>query len=181
MEKPIIFKGEMVRAILDGWKTQTRRVIKPQILSWCPPLIGAEIAPNCFIGGLSFLASNPYGRPGDRLWVKETFALDVPGCSSRVTYRADHIDLKGDGPQPIKWSPSIFMPRKLSRITLEIIKIRVERVQEITDNDIHAEGLAPIGDKYLCFADLWDSIYAKQGFGWGENPWVWVIEFMRRT
>lgn len=175
-ERPILFSGEMIRAILEGRKTQTRRVIKPQ-----PEFDGGFPIwwPQC-----------PYGKKGDRLWVREAFSVcdhpQGPVCS----YKADH-------PQDeyLKWRPSIHMPRCASRITLEIINIRIEQLQEISDSDALAEGVpvnesaisVPLSGEFdeketiprALYRDLWDSINAKRGFGWDVNPWVWVIEFKR--
>lgn len=175
-ERPILFSGEMVRAILDGAKTQTRRVVKPQRdtvnLGW-----------DHFKGRISC----PYGRSGERLWVKETFWIDEddqPVCFYAAT------DCRSD----IKLKPSIFMPRSLSRITLEILKVRVERLQQITEDDAVAEGVneefemevgsfihgAPIQLSFrLGYKHLWDRINKDRGFGWDTNPLVWVIEFKR--
>jgi len=177
-ERPILFGGEMVRAILDGSKTQTRRVIKPQPdEAWTmqgPCVINGHYADGPCKSDLRC----PYGKSGDRLWVKETFMPLTKGFA----YRADGlINEKFPG---INWQPSIFMPRSASRIMLEIESIRVERVQDISEEDAIAEGcgyydkpddfpLLPLQD----FCDLWDSINEKRGFGWKDNPWVWVIEF----
>jgi len=190
-ERPILFSGEMVSAILDGRKTQTRRVIKPQ-----PPALWDACAKVdsvfCF-----YRASDPdfhgykkcpYGQPGDRLWVREAFATDIPGCPGeyRLSYRADHIDPLGDGPTRIKWTPAIHMFREYSRINLEVVSVRVERVQDITDEDVFAEGIEPFSNRFYnlhtdrdVFARLWDSINLKRGYGWDSNPWVWVVEFKR--
>jgi hypothetical protein len=124
----------------------------------------------------------PYGIPGDRLWVRETFAQGVEGCPGGISYRADHADPKGDGPaHPVKWRPSIFMPRAASRILLEITDVRVQRLQEISTRDIWAEGIAasPDVDPVHEWRDLWDSLNAARGFGWAANPWVWAITFRR--
>jgi hypothetical protein len=199
-ERPVLFIGEMVRAILDGRKTQTRRVIKPQPNDWVS-----------FADGL-LQAKNPYGDPGDRLWVRETWQtvprravskeecwwvppsywpgtdsikLDPRNTTRAIVYRAD-----GEFPIPGGWRPSIFMPRWASRINLTIKDVRVERVQDITQSDAKAEGINPVlydtyGDsndeEYIRepggFMWLWDSINAKRGYGWDKNPWVRVIEF----
>jgi len=178
-ERPILFSGPMVRAILDGRKTQTRRVVKPQehALQW--PACGC---------------ATPYGAPGDRLWVRETFTC-VAGPNilpGRVVYRADEPELD------VRWTPSIHMPRYRSRITLEVISVRVEPLNNISATDAIAEGIEPYGQLiglsvYTTFRDyltgakdraarqsfetLWESI---NGTGsWDANPWVWVVEFRR--
>ena len=174
-ERPILFSSEMVRAILDGRKTQTRRIIKPQ-----PDYVdNIHKTPNT--GGK--VIKCPFGQPGERLWVRETWADNIRGCPNGITYRADHCDPKGDGPaNPIKWRASIFMPRWASRITLEITNIRVQRLHDILSADAEAEGVL-WKEKYMnpvhAFVVLWDSINAKRGFEWDENPWVWVIEFKK--
>jgi hypothetical protein len=132
----------------------------------------------------------PYGVPGDLLWVRETWSYVTlaqnerqPGdkwdpqlnMPVRMLYKAD-ADAEGWA-IAAAWSPSIFMPRWASRLTLRIESVRVERLQEITSDDIAAEGL-DIGD-YGSFAALWDKLNAKRGYGWETNPWVWVISFAR--
>lgn len=185
-EKPIIYNGQMVRAILANppRKSQTRRVIKysdggrpthPDDIEDGWPVAYFE-ARNEY----DFLPC-PYGQPGDRLWVRETFA-HVPEHDC-VYYRADDPT---DHPTDGSWTPSIHMPRWASRITLEITGIRVERVQDISPQDAIDEGVLPPGPPpspreldYAVeqFRELWDSINAKRGFGWDVNPYVWVIEF----
>jgi len=193
-ERPILFNAEMVRAILDGRKTQTRRVIKPQ-----PIIVGDGLSwPLC-----------PYGIPGDRLWVRETFALessqevsyDPPFKDGRPLLEVDggfehgtwweqphykatdpepELSYDGEGPC-VKWSPSIYMPRWASRILLEITDIRVERVKDISRDDAFSEGHPFTKPKHpeikWNFEKLWNSINEKKGLGWDKNPWVWVIEF----
>ena len=203
-ERPIIFSVEMVRAILEGRKTQTRRVVKTLLMPTAPGTDYCfhetkdgqwEIGYDYLDGTGQFLRyiKCPYGRPGDRLWVRETFGhgcADFRTTRNEIHYRADGIDHIGH-----RWQPSIHMPRWASRITLEIVKVRVERVQEITDSDIRDEGtencqyaLPPYcthcgGHEHLCnrdrFCDLWNSINAKRGYSWESNPWVWVVEFKR--
>ena len=199
-ERPILFSGPMVRALLYGTKTQTRRVIKPQ--PWFMPEAydhGARWAwayseqaweaENGIVWGAKFpteqLAQRdyfcdhcPYGAPGDLLWVRETWRVNgnehdyaIAG-SDRVFYRADEDWNDGAG-----WRPSIFMPRWASRITLEVVSVRVQRLQDISHEDGKAEGL----DSLDGFALLWDRIYEKRGYGWQVNPWVWAVEFRAVT
>jgi len=170
-ERPILFKGPMVRAILDGTKTQTRRVVK--FSSW-----PEDPGKRC-----------PYGDVGDRLWVRETFRPETDG---ETAYRADFQGWEADGTD---WKPSIFMPRGSSRIELEVTEIRALRLQDISEEDAAAEGAmtwwnglsqeeqfgmydggrGPIA----AFRMLWDSINAKRGVGWDTNPWVWAVSFRR--
>lgn len=180
----MIFNGEMVRAILDGRKTQTRRLLKWKQTRFTeigeredgrrwPWSEDAEHA-------CDFWHPCPFGTVGDRIWVRETFCAvpdheEPAGCSA-LLYAAD-----GNG-QYGKWTPSIHMPRWASRITLEITGVRVERLASVSDEDAGKEGYpanpAPYGgtmDKWLWFRGLWDSIYPDQSFK--HNPWVWVIEF----
>lgn len=187
--RPILFSSEMVRAILDGRKTQTRRVVK---LGLCP----YHAQENGFLWTKNALGEwvryeniypCPYGQPGDHLWVKETFAESIAGCHSQggLTYRADHAHPDGDGPTRIKWKPSIHMPRWASRITLEITDVRVERLQAISHDDALAEGMAwnGPGDSWNAppvpqFAKLWNSINGiRSGRAWADNPWVWALTF----
>lgn len=192
-ERPILFRGEMVRAILDGRKSQTRRVVRLPPLA--PPLpfqrmvLGVAQFFDRPVGGNGFDLRCPYGASGDRLWVREAFAVraDVPWPSEKgrhyLRYRADG-DFDGmEWHAYGKWRPSIHLPRAASRITLEVTGVRVERVQEISDRDCHAEGIAPLGPEHSLeiprreFRELWDRTNAKRGLGWDVNPWVWVIEF----
>lgn len=179
-ERPITFNGDMVRAILAGQKTQTRRI----------PSKTQQHALFC-----------PYGHPGDRLWVQEAWYYEMhmhdmtagepnlPGglYSHRCIYRADQPDypvdigVGGDG-----WCPPCRMPRWASRITLEITDVYVGRVQDIHEEDAIAEGIDPRKLSYLSgeravtkFSVLWNSIYAADGLGWDVNPWVLVITFKR--
>ena len=197
-EKPIIFSTQAVRAILDGRKTQTRRVIKPE---WyrCLDFDEPEDINNA-------LVQCPYGQIGDRLWVRETWGAISPDeelrplSECRIEYRADlpvgSTDYPGGWPadeahgndDAPKWRSSIHMPRWASRITLEIVDVRVEKLQNITCFDCTAEGVhyrevvkkqctAFPQDYHRTFAELWDEINAKRGYSWASNPWVWVISF----
>lgn len=189
-ERPILFSAPMVRAILDGRKTQTRRVILPQ------PYFVEETETQQGEDCMRWRSGDkpdwpgpcdsPYGEPGDRLWVRETFATGIPGCPGGITYRADHFDPRGDGPaNPIRWTPSIFMPRGVSRITLEVAEVRVQQLQDITEDDARAEGAEtewrqathPAKTYRGGFASLWDAINAGRGFSWGKNPWVRAVTF----
>lgn len=199
-DRPIIFSGPMVRAILEGRKTQTRRVIKGCVER------GGEYTHERHEQG--WFPRCPYGVPGDRLWVRETWRLiawdgdvktvgiDYPadgdsGCTNYVN-RDDHLAI-ARRLLSRKKRPSIHMPRWVSRITLEVAGVRVERVQEIAEADAIAEGIDvenvwgignaapdPDGgytDPVTAFHKLWDSINAKRGYSWESNPFVWVVEF----
>lgn len=194
-EKPILFSGQMVRAILDGRKTQTRRVVKLPVIdrygTGCE-IAGSELN-SCLNQGMEIC---PYGKPGDRLWVRETFHPE-PSHKGPASYRATWP--KDDEPPDEGWKPSIFMRRAQSRITLEIVSVRVERLQEIegAPEDALAEGINKIshgrsGDYYHAFRtdyssgnwmcpsrayqELWESINRKK-YPWNSNPWVWVVTF----
>ncbi|UDQ77708.1 hypothetical protein LJQ72_09215 [Pectobacterium brasiliense] len=216
-EHPIIFNGEMVRAILDGRKTQTRRVIKPQPFDRSQyrrdhqiEIISGRAENGDEIDGLyaytkstggTWDAKCPFGQPGDRLWVRETSGLQVRrdalgGTGEFRVYRAsnpDAIRYKTASGEiaPIKWVPSIHMPRYASRITLEITDVRVELLNNISEEDAQAEGVESLHGGYWrhyqpewtqhqlsakgSFATLWKSIYGEEN--WNSNPWVWVTEF----
>lgn len=178
-QRPILFNGEMVRAILAGRKTQTRRIVKGLALEW--------LGPDMFTPDFAAHPENHlclHGQVGDRLWVRETHSLqhgyssDFSGQS--VWYWADGNHQYGDWSKP---RPSIHMPRWASRITLEITKVRVERLNSISEGDAIAEGFdnlinypPPCGYTHRgAFANTWDAIYTN----WSNNPWVWVIEFKR--
>lgn len=198
-ERPIIFSAPMVRAILDGRKTQTRRICKP-IMAWEKQHVREARFWNggwheFFIG-----ADIPYaelvcrhGRRGDRLWVRENFAFVGGGDPGLLLCQADWQETAklhkcDNADKPPRWKPSIHMPRWASRITLEITGIRVERLQDISENDAVAEGVEfwtptvdvdPVPSPRPAYRLLWESI---NGAGsWGLNPWVFVIEFKRVT
>ena len=218
-ERPILFSGPMVRAILEGRKTQTRRPVKPQPPAYIDELYGGELrqrAPyqlechesGCVLG-YGFEDDNgqlyqcPFGVPGDRLWVRETFGLGWrDGCGGYSALRPtgeqydrpDKVFFKADFPDDDEkngkrcWRPSIHMPRWASRITLEVVSVRVERVRDISEEDAQAEGVewpAPwsgVGGVThpTCidaFRELWESVYGAES--WHSNQWVWVVEFNR--
>ena len=179
-ERPILFSAPMVRAILSGAKTQTRRIVKnAHMMS-----VDGELVP--------IAAFCPYGQPGGRLWVRETFACVCTQEMRYVEYKADRslADFDGyDNPAGGRWRPSIHMPRWASRITLEITDVRVERLQDISEADAVAEGarptLAPLdtvrlgaaGTAKEGFRQIWESINGPGS--WDANPWVWAIEFKK--
>jgi len=192
-ERPILFKGEMVKAILGGRKTMTRRIVKPQ-----PDYQGFDGPPRyqSAFGEWGYPAQRgqkcPYGRPADRLWVREAFCFLIHnGTGERKTfYRADGILHN----PPRGWKPSIHMPRTVSRITLDIIAIKIERLNDISEEDARTEGITnggclecgndepcdcdnPSPDARDSFINLWESINGPGS--WLENPWVWVVEFKR--
>ena len=177
--KPVLFNTDMVRAILEGRKTMTRRVITP------PP----DVSPIPTFGGnyrvsvKSNLFAKPPYRPGDILYVRETWR-ETGTIRNPYAYKADEEALTlvgecGDALQlKYKWRPSIHMPHEAARIFLRVKTVRVERLQDIDDKGVTSEGLE-IGAP---FEELWDrTINPKERhiFGWAANPWVWVIGFER--
>ncbi|MFZ6774705.1 hypothetical protein ACO0LB_18545 [Undibacterium sp. SXout7W] len=233
-EKPILFNGAMVRAVLDGSKTHTRRAMKPQLLygdvcglfpSWyLPTAQGSGILyPN---GKDTILAMCHHGRPGDHLWVRETFYaygrwvtrysekkkrdewhfIDMTvECDRAYQYAADNPDVplatdRGGALPGWYKRHAIFMPRAVSRIQLEIIGIRVERLQDISEADSVAEGIRISSDcrrSEACYGiyecnlsdgkthfndsayELFKKVWNSTGGDWDANPWVWVVEFKR--
>jgi len=182
-EHPILFNAEMVRAILAGTKTQTRRVIIPKLSSDIVDyrLTKDNVLYMEHLAGFTTFRPRacPYGVPGDRLWVRETFSIVSDGEKTGVCFRVDGEEQIDRG-QGECWKPSIFMPRWASRITLEIVNVRVERVQDICERDLKAEGCPEEWQElYLqdWFAFLWNSINAKRGYGWDTNCYVWVLTF----
>ena len=191
--KPILFNTEMVRAILDGRKTQTRRVIKSlDGLSF----YRAEPSEDAYEalgkwdffygwleGGVMFDACASVKAPysiGDILWVRETWNHVKFGLGDwHYEYRADYDDTsKWRNGSFAQWRPSIHMPRDAARIFLRVTDVRVERLQDIDDDGVVAEGLE-IG---AMFDELWNRNLSKSDrakFGWAANPWVWVIKFER--
>lgn len=186
--KPILFNTEMVQAILDGRKTVTRRVIKPQ-----PNNI--EMLNGVFSNGLLKIFYDfdeginikaPY-EVGDILYVRETFKRNMDGYSGidfgGYSYKADCKKVFKDSYNP--WRPSIHMPKEAARIFLKVTDVRVERLQDITEEQAEKEGVKAYGQNNcsgtsarIAFAELWDSI-SETEFEWRANPWVWVIDFER--
>lgn len=207
-ERPILFNAPMVRAILDGSKTQTRRALKLQPWDVATTESGKHIFDfrsdkadlEKIVDMPTMLQRCPYGQPGDRLWVRESFAHvycnniePMARSPEDVAYMADNMtpDRGVYGP----WKPSIHMPRWASRITLEVTGVRVERLQDISEADCWAEGIEQVMNDFpdssqidtafrlgLCiddakplYAQLWESINGPGS--WDANPWVWVVEF----
>lgn len=187
-DRPIHFSAPMVRALLDGRKTQTRRVLTPQ-----PEPLGRFVG---FSGSAETARCKVRYAPGDRLWVREAFVTGYniddkygrPTGDKRVWYRATDSNLTWFDPDTETtldnppWRPSIHMPRFASRLTLIVSDVRVQRLQEITLGDICAEGLAqsiydfrPAQRGFDAFADLWNSIHGPDA--WGANPWVCALTF----
>lgn len=232
--RPIPFSGEMVRAILAGRKTQTRRVVQPQPdFASAEATMGAPYAAAAVVGvdatftarpaiglrngpAFSFVQPNilcPFGRVGDQLWVRERWAVgacaDVfsPASLSPAFWLHENGGLwyDADGAEPShavsprgRWRSPRHMPRWASRITLEITDIRVQRLQEISEEDSRAEGAAlwynSLSERQLrklswncystplrAFVNHWHSINAKRGHGWEINPYVWAISFRAST
>lgn len=207
--KPILFNTEMVLAIMDGRKTCTRRVIKTQPDEKHTFPLGfvtdstEKKEVGCFGFGIneyggSIQYAKPRYQPGDILYVRETWerfecrncegdergncpkelkksVLDKTcGC---YMYRATD-EISGDA----KWHPSIHMPKEAARIWLKVADVRVERLQDITEDGAEAEGCFDYTSTALGFPDVWDSTIKKSDldrYGWNTNPWVWVIEFER--
>jgi hypothetical protein len=228
--RPIIFSAPMIRALLAGEKTQTRRIVKPQppmdhsplvIDRFCPTVIDryGDEQPGDEVFGVTtengeWCLRCPYGQPGDTLWVRETWGMTYvdlvapdrpfivggtwgsparPGRPPCVVFKADGA-MPDDSPsETARWTPSIHMPRWASRITLEITGVRVERLQEISEDDARAEGVrhrrtGGVGMFFFgteparttparCYQQLWENIYGPDS--WAANLWVWVIEFRR--
>lgn len=194
----------MVRAILDGRKTLTRRLINTKSRRKDGAKLVPELLARLDRGNAG--SASPYGQPGDRLWVRETFGV-LTGNGYRYVYRADGDARRSDGSlvENMKWGPSIHMPRKASRITLEVTGVRVERVQDISEADAMAEGVERVHGRDVpaamgvgvetwrnyedaeswvmsagaSFMSLWRSINGADS--WAANPWVWVVEFKRVT
>lgn len=214
-ERPILFSAPMVKAILEGRKTQTRRVMKVQPTAHpsppCNPQYNIDLNPFvwCAESGApaGLLELCPFGKVGDELWVRETFMprldLDENDSPERrrhyTYYKASSPNAaKDDGhwhPYPMKWTPSIFMPRWASRIQLRITAVRVERLQDISEADAWAEGAPTDGKSSVpveinaagfgggwnsarsWFESIWSSINGAES--WAANPFVWVVEFER--
>lgn len=172
--RPILFQGDMVRAIMSGKKTQTRRIVKPQpiqirstqggepceLFAWHGSQyrrdqMVADYPPRC-----------PFGNAGDKLWIRETFRFD---SRTGYHYAADEPTL----PKPRSWKPAIHMPREACRLEVLITTIRIERLVEISEKDAAAEGAISIVD----YCRIWERINGNGS--WVINPWVWIVDFER--
>lgn len=194
-DRPILFSGPMVQALLDGRKTQTRRIVKWP--DWVTETGKLKLALQRPATGLAYYVDGhpvkrfacPYGIPGDRMWVREAHCIGIPGLPNGmgiVPIKSEAIkpgmkvvykEGSNYGGDPPPWRPSIHMPRWACRTVLEITEIRVQRLQEITPDDARAEGC----DDEMCakgaFEELWKSI---NGAGsWAANPWVWCVSFKK--
>lgn len=214
-ERPILFSAPMVLAILEGRKTQTRRITRRQPFEDCGEIVCSNYHPTIIdrhgeeapgdetYGAYSlcgdWACKSPYGKPGDRLWVKETWQeTDMPDGTPIIAYRAggyQFIGAKESGEHFLigtdesrnkeyvahKWKPSIFMPKWASRVQLEITGVRLERLQKLTRGDAMNEG-CPFPninrlDPLEWYRTLWGEINGAES--WAANPWVWVIDFRR--
>lgn len=186
-ERPILFSGEMVRAILDGRKTQTRRVVRFH-KDWDGETVFRHSFKYQKLDGTVWRIPSRF-HVSDRLWVRETWGYEF-GCG--YLYRASHGHMT---PGDNRWRPSIHMPRAASRIILQVIDVKIERLHDITEDDAVKEGVDynPLQSHPYwhygfegcwgefnavgSFASLWKLINGNES--WEQNPWVWVIEFKR--
>jgi hypothetical protein len=213
-ERPILFSRSMVRAILEGRKSQTRRIVKPQYSApRVPPrhmepwLIDGEQQYNDGDGlpmwagfhpdypGEAKWFTCPYGGPGWRLWVRETWMAEhFPSAPGEVYYhyRADDTAAARGWTAARMWKPSIHMPRVASRLLLEVTDMHIQRVQDISEADAQHEGWdwsnidvyqtydpVQMDSARQWFKGLWNSINGPRGYGWEQNPWVWCVTFKR--
>lgn len=187
--KPILFNTEMVRAILDGRKTCTRRIVKdgiPDDAMWGY----TAFTPKGYISCRGVYADGygegffklPY-QSEDILYVRETWGHPISlNSNKQYVFRADKIAESGFKNDSHIWHPSIHMPKEAARIWLKVTDVRAERLQNMTDDDAEAEGCFDYTSTALGFPDVWDSTIKKSDlghYGWDANPWVWVIEFER--
>jgi len=192
--KPILFNSEMVRALLEGRKCVTRRLIKPQPKN--------EIVQHCGVWQETHSGTNglrvfppPYSV-GDILYVRENWSVDAlpMGAADATIYMADYseMELQILRERHFRWKPSVHMPRELARIFLRVTGAEIVRLQDITADQALAEGIPPCHDPIpagnreayyrACFGALWDTTMKpedKRKYGWDANPWVWAIHFER--
>lgn len=178
-EHPILFSTTMVQAILAGNKIQTRRIVKDMHKNRLEKFVSGFWPFRENQKGNLVRVECPYGKMGDRLWVRETWARYKDGQYAYKASMRDNAIVIGN-----PWKPSIHMPRSAARIILEITEIRLERLQSITRGDAMSEGcpfpnMADGSNPVYWFSSIWDPINAKRGFPWHSNPWVWVITFKK--
>lgn len=190
-DRPILFSAPMVLAILNGQKIQTRRILKSYSENTQPYKYEPDEVYKHYIRRRSGVWDSyktieelaakhcPYGKPGERLWVRETWRPALSETHKCFSYRAD-LTYKCGKVMPefsgnLPWKPSIFMPKEACRVWLEIESVRIERLQEISEKDAISEGFESI-DAFRC---LWDSLNKGRGAGWDVNPFAWVIGFRR--
>ena len=187
MERPILFNAPMVRAILEGRKTVTRRVIRLQPGSRFIRMTESSCYPGCFaIEGTSMVIRPPC-QPGDILWVRETWCESM-GQAGKYFYRAyagPRDEMKEYAHSFNRWHPSIHMPKKAARIFLKVTSVRPERLREMVLADVLMEGVREAGsyeETWALWHYTWDSTIGtgeRLLYGWNANPWVWVISFER--
>jgi hypothetical protein len=230
-ETGVLFSGPLVRSILAGQKTQTRRPIKFRVgpggtklvripnRNACIKLTDVGLVWNPYSGCPDTpwvdgqhdgMVACPFGQAGDRLWVRETWkflgtdmnrlgrthmmqdgVFEYRADGQRVTICRPHQDIERYMIGHTKWRPSIHMPRWASRITLDVVNVRVERLQDISEADAKLEGMPGLephqsyagflGPYREQFRGDWDAIYANRGLGWNANPWVWAVDFRMVT
>ncbi len=195
-ETGLMFKAPLVRAILEGRKTQTRRIVKPapaddqtlQYITTETGLVYARSIEQINYPNLRRIRwDSPVGKPGDLIYVRETWAHGIHALAAQRTedgpfvYAADG-EMAEQGRLGECWKPSIHMPKHAARIWLEITGVRVERLQDISEADAEAEGIAflrdlPDVDETLTAKELFEVLWQSTGGDWSSNPWVWVIDF----
>jgi len=182
-EGPIFFETVSVLGIQADDKTQTRRAFRvPEGHIGHPAgIAGSKENPLRLVWAGGVL--RPRYRPGDILWVRETWGVGIQ-LAGGIIYRADYAGKNAPLAEGQKWRPSMIMPRELARIFLRVMDVRVERLQDISEGDIAAEGITDTarytpGENIRRFAAFWDSFNAKRGYAWETNPWVWVYTFER--
>lgn len=203
-ERPIILKAHEVRGILDGRQTQMRRIVTSKWLNIVEEVL--RVNGQWVWDTIDYELTTPFGKVGDRLWVREAFGLisydQGDDCKTDIVYREAPWFLESDGKTRAdekignwdldggRWRPAQHMQRHESRILMEIVSVRVERLQDISEDDAKAEGCQDYLEKFgiprtgsitwyarYAFIILWKSIYGENS--WLDNPWVWVLEFKR--
>ena len=191
-EHPILMTGPLVRASIEGRKTETRRVIRAfpeaplaiyDIRDVAPRIVPTDGGRHHAVWRLGDLIDTavrprcPYGVPGDLLYVRETWAPNAGSGAARVLFRADYAEA-AEYQRWDSWKPAIHMPKEVARLWLRVESIGVERVWDIDEASAKREGVDPVRGEYReGFRAVWDKINAKRGYGWDVNPWVWVVRY----